>query len=818
MKLLKTLLLSSLALLLPLTMASCTGESGGDDETGTAAETAVPQTDEPSVIYYEDYGAVGDGVTDDYNAILKAHYAANAKGLPVSATAGKTYYLGLATTPITVQTDTDWTGASFIIDDRGIQDENHYAAGVSVFSVEPSLERIDLSVSSLAQGAENLGTAPGVDCLVYIRCDEIKHYIRYGANANDGASQQEILLVSADGSIDPSTPVTWDYPTVDKCYAIPVGETPITLRGGTFTTYANEINPDKYISVARNINITRSNVTVTGLKHTVVQEKDYRAAYGGFFNITLCSDVRIEDCEIMCHNDSYFVNDSGQRVLLGSYEFLGSLNNNVTYQNCIQTNLFDDSGNLISQGCMGTNYCRNISMIGCTIARFDAHSGVYNVTIRDCTMERINVIGHGTVRIEDSDFYDTYIINLREDYGSMFAGDVIIRNVTMKRPNTTRFAIFNGAWYNHDFGYELYLPQTVTIENLNVPANAFITPFTSAFDSYEDVTKATLSDGTANANPLILPKSITVLLNEGGTRYKNNMSAIPFASIVLPEGETIDEGAASAGDYLFSCNFDGALSANADGFITTTSSTDYTGVGSFVLYDGNEVHSDMNLKQITLDESTGDRAVLFTGCGNPNNASKQANICIDVKPASGAQNMDRYAYEEYKGRDLVVSLDLMAVAHEDDYKGVTTDLVRLTSFYTPKDTNGNTVVYGETLLSLDPATFELSIPGISGRKSQKFGVSVSTEEFTNISVHIHTLENTYDVYVDGEMLCEGLTFLSKATVNQIGTYDDVGGLVLSEKENKMEDFCASYARLCNTNGWKIAGDLYILGGVEMYCE
>lgn len=44
-------------------------------------------------ITYEMFGAVGDGVTDDLPAIVKAHAEANAKSLPVKAKEGATYYL-----------------------------------------------------------------------------------------------------------------------------------------------------------------------------------------------------------------------------------------------------------------------------------------------------------------------------------------------------------------------------------------------------------------------------------------------------------------------------------------------------------------------------------------------------------------------------------------------------------------------------------------------------------------------------------------------------------------------------------------------------
>ncbi len=824
MNILKRLFTCLLGTAMLFTLVACSGEDDTAEPADSGADTAItepinagkPYTittfpKDATEVRYSDFGAVGDGVTDDLKAIATAHLIANARNLPVRADEGKTYYIGTdATVSAVIQTDTDWTGASFIIDDREINYDGHWSQNLPVFSVEPSLERIDISLGALSKGDTNIGTAPGVPCLVYLRCDSVKHYIRYGANADAGQSQTELLLVDAEGNIDPSTPLTWDYPTVDRAYTIPVDENPITIRGGEFLTLANEINPDRYISVARNITITRSNVTVEGVKHKVEQVQDYRAAYGGFFNVTYCNNVTIRDCEIMCHRDSYFNNGSGN-VLLGSYEFLASYANNLTYENCVQTNLFDENGTLISQGCMGTNYCRNISMIDCTIARFDAHCQVYNVTIRGCEMEHINIIGFGTALVEDTTIHDRYIFNLRADYGSMFAGDIIVRNVNMVREGTQRLSLFDGAWYNHNFGYPLYLPQKVTVENLTVPEGAFVTAFTSGFDSYEDVTKETLSDGTPNKNPLILPQTMEVLSNPAGTRFRHAAGGIPFPDFTGETGDPFSADNSGRVD-VFSLGFEEELRTVGDGFIPTINDIAHEGgVGSGVLYDGNEVHADMNLKQVEID---GSKALLWTGCGNPNNASKTANITLDVKPASGGQNTDAFVYQDFSGRDFVISFDIRAAEHEN-YSNVNTDLVRLTSFYSPKGADGSVVNYTELLLSVN-AKNVISIASVSGRKHPKLDITLPTDRFMNIAVHVHPIANTFDLYIDGEMIAKDIMLLAKGTQKLIGTYDESGALVKSEKENPMEDFCISYARLFNTNGWLIPGDLFMVDNVTMY--
>ena len=44
-------------------------------------------------VTYLDFGAKGDGVTDDFKAIYEAHEYANKNGLTVKTDDGKTYYI-----------------------------------------------------------------------------------------------------------------------------------------------------------------------------------------------------------------------------------------------------------------------------------------------------------------------------------------------------------------------------------------------------------------------------------------------------------------------------------------------------------------------------------------------------------------------------------------------------------------------------------------------------------------------------------------------------------------------------------------------------
>lgn len=67
---------------------------------------------------YEAFGAIGDGVTDDFEAVFAAHEYANEHSLPIKAKETATYYIGEKfTKSIPVACDVDFSGASFIVDD-----------------------------------------------------------------------------------------------------------------------------------------------------------------------------------------------------------------------------------------------------------------------------------------------------------------------------------------------------------------------------------------------------------------------------------------------------------------------------------------------------------------------------------------------------------------------------------------------------------------------------------------------------------------------------------------------------------------------------
>jgi len=405
----------------------------------------------PDYIAYSEYGAIGDGATDDFDAIIAAHAAANAAGLPVRADPGATYYIGDHAKTAVIRTDTDWGDASFIIDDSEVYDNR----GRYIFEVSSALPRQTLTgIATLAKGQTDLGVSLAAGSLVLVFDDNVKHYIRKGGNANQGTAQSDLFLADQNGAVDPATPIVWDFPAVTRAVAIPIDTQPLTVQGGVFTTIANRVLSESYYN--RGLRVARSNVTVDGVKHYVTGEGAECSPYSGFIVISECAGVTVRDC----------VFSGRKQVLQGTYDINPNRCVNVTFENCTQANSIHDAS---LWGIMGSNFTKNLVYDGCELSRFDAHQGTYGAVIRNSVIgcRGITLIGGGTFLMENTQVHCNNMISLRADYGSTWDGEFVIRDCEFFPGKAARPALVSGDNDGrHDFGYPCAMPKKITIDGL----------------------------------------------------------------------------------------------------------------------------------------------------------------------------------------------------------------------------------------------------------------------------------------------------------------------------------------------------------------
>lgn len=480
----------------------------------SACTDDLPEPKAPPV-YYSEFGAKGDGVTDDFEAIIKTHEFANANGRTVCADDGAKYYIGAHTKTAVIKTDVEWNGAEFIVDDSEVSVRDR---GYNIFEVQSDQKSYDVELPagySLKSGQKEIGlqfSSPVMLCLVN---DNKKDYIRYGNNQNSGSSRQEIILVDENGTVDRDTPILWDYTEVTRMTAYSVTDRAITISGGIFTTIVNK-EPVSTSYYARGISVRRSNTTLLQLEHYLTGEPmegsgDSSSPYTGFYAVNSANNVTIKDC-IMTGHTVYGHQKPTGWVQQGTYDTTAARSNNTAWIGCTQSNSITD---LAFWGVMSSNFCKNLRMEDCNLSRFDAHQGVYNATIKNTVLGRnFNIIGAGTLLVENVErLSGDNFLWLRSDYGSTWNGDIVFRNCKAK--GAGNYSILGASWTDWDFGYQCYLPANITVENFVLEGEETCCVFPSSVANL-DATRVNNSK-----NPYVVTQSLTV---------KNEVTEILLAS------------------------------------------------------------------------------------------------------------------------------------------------------------------------------------------------------------------------------------------------------------------------------------------------
>ncbi len=511
-------------------------------------------------VTYLDFGAVGDGVHDDFEAIWRAHEYANEHGLPVITDDGKTYYIhetridGEVKSAI-IKTDVNWGSSKFIIDDTDIisadgtgRHGRHIFRAVSDYEMQTVTDpEILAKLAGIGEGTKKIDLGLGYPAMIVVYDNEQRVFRRsgcYGPNSKVGCDAHELIVLDAEGNVDESTPFMFNYPQVSKLEILRIDIKPITISGGEFTTRASRMNAwdpetEKIIGgyLGRGLMINRSFTTVVGVKHyvegeiTTYEHRDKRlrgAHYNGFYAASYANEVTIKDCVF-----------TGRRYyrLAGTYEFSGHMVNKIRLIGCTQSNFQVEaedgsmvysmsvspvSGTLRHWGIGGTNFCKNMEYIDSKLSRFDAHQGLYNGKMVRCTMNFMELTGKGDLLIEELDWYsanpgETYnsFSYLRADYGCTWDGTITIKNCTA---NVERgdFYVLMHAYANWDYGYKCVFPNLI-VDNLQI----------KGLDEGARVHLMTESRSVKREPNLHLPKTLNVLHdNEDGTKDNNNANMI----------------------------------------------------------------------------------------------------------------------------------------------------------------------------------------------------------------------------------------------------------------------------------------------------
>lgn len=440
-------------------------------ESNTTIEPHVDEITGVKYVTYEDFGAKAQEGYDDYNVIKETHKFANENKYEVRAEEGKTYHIYRLeeTNPIIIQTNTNWNNANIVIHDENINDKE--TRNYAIFQVMPNTNDIVISDNSILENIEvNKQTtqieelAGYGECFCIVYNEDKKQYIRSGGNENSGANQEDLFKIDNKGNV--LNEIQWNFEKITSIRLKKIPEETVTIENANFITVLPENDYEQeggYFN--RNIDCKRSNTVIQNIKHSVNNTERLGGPYYGFIKISYAADVILKDSSLYSHKYSSKSN----------YDLILEHSVNITIDNVTSNDIEDTQ----RWGITGTNYTKDVTYRNCALNRIDAHCGVHNLTIEDCTVgvKGLTLIGSGELNLKNvTRLGDSAFITLRSDYGSTWDGNINIEDCTFIPINSNQLISFNVTYDNgkvHDYGYDLHLPN-INISNLKIEDEANI--------------------------------------------------------------------------------------------------------------------------------------------------------------------------------------------------------------------------------------------------------------------------------------------------------------------------------------------------------
>ncbi len=384
-------------------------------------------TDRVCDVYYRDFGAVGDGIADDYDALFAAHSYANSCGQTVYADEGDVYLLRERKNgSIPVMTNV-YLGTAKIISAIGEGESE-----LPIFEIKSVYDSIKYDVESDSEFFENLDLLK--DQTHFIGISELleeKSLVKIHGEKN-GVALSDVFIIDISGKIDKNTLPVFNLSSVTGVEIYSLNDSDIVFSGGVFLL-------GKTVPV---ISVRRSNVKLDNLKYetnagvgSVIPYIDFSLSY---------------DCEIRESEVSVKLHDS----MMMRLDKIGAETESAPF--------------ILMDG------AKNVEINNSKLSYVDATLGVFGLEITKTeTNSAVKLYGGGTFKADGLTVNDeSCFIVLPRESGASFCGEIYIKDSKLIGKNSSFACVIKSEFDFYDymdrkFGYDSYMPSAVYLDNFD---------------------------------------------------------------------------------------------------------------------------------------------------------------------------------------------------------------------------------------------------------------------------------------------------------------------------------------------------------------